>query len=325
VKRVALVAGLLLLAAGAFVAARLRDRPDLAAYAGTRLPPAPAGTTGVRATFLGVSTLLLEDAETALLTDGFFSRPGPLRALATRIAPDGARIGSALERAGIGSLAALLVVHSHYDHAMDVAEVARRTGARVLGSASTAWIARGGGLPEAQIHEVAPGETLAFGGFRVTPLPGRHFPHGQAMGEIRAPLRPPARATAYLEGGSFAYLVEHGGRSLLVNGSAGYEQGALRGRRAEVVFLGVGLLSTKDDAYRDAYWRELVTAVGARRVVPIHWDDFTRSLERPLLAFPRAVDDLDAALRFLLERGRAEGVEVRLAQPFEKVDPFAGL
>ena len=65
-----------------------------------------------------------------------------------------------------------------------------------------------------------------------------HFPHGMAMGEITAPLVPPARATAYLEGGSYSPLIEHDGRSLLVQGSAGFVPGALRGRHAEVVFLG---------------------------------------------------------------------------------------
>ncbi len=324
-KRAALVLVLLALAAGAWLALRLRDRPDLAAYEGHRLPPASARAGDVRATFLGVSTVLVEDGETALLSDGFFSRPGLLRTLLTRIEPDPARIGRALERAGVGSLAAVLVVHSHYDHAMDAPEVARRTGAVVVGSPSTANVARGAGLAEERIRVVAAGETLGFGGFRVTPLPGRHFPHGQAMGEIREPLVPPARATAYLEGGSWSYLVEHGERSLLIHGSAGYVEGALRGRHADVVFLGVGLLATRDLAYREAYWREVVAAVGARRVVPIHWDDFGRPLDEPLAAFPRAIDDLDAALRFLLERGRAEGVEVVLAPAFAKVDPFAGL
>jgi L-ascorbate metabolism protein UlaG (beta-lactamase superfamily) len=195
----------------------------------------------------------------------------------------------------------------------------------VLGSPSTAWIARGLELPEERIRVLVHGETLAFGAFAVTALPARHFPHGQAMGEIREPLRPPARATAYREGGSRSFLVERGGKALLVHASAGILEGALRGRRADVVFLGVGLLGTRDEAYRDAYWREVVRAVGARRVVPIHWDDFTRPLDRPLVPFPRAIDDLDAAMRFLVERGRAEGVDVRLAPAFEKVDPFAGL
>jgi L-ascorbate metabolism protein UlaG (beta-lactamase superfamily) len=324
-KRAALVLALLALAAAVWLGFQLRDRPDAASYGAPRLAPAGAGDGGVRATFLGVSTVLVEDGETALLSDGFFSRPGLLRVLFTRIGPDAPRIGRALERAGVRSLAAVLVVHSHYDHAMDAPEVARRTGAVVVGTPSTANVARGAGLAEDRIRIVAGGETLDFGRFRVTAIPGRHFPHGQAMGEIREPLVPPARATEYLEGGSLSYLIEHGARSLLIHGSAGYQEGALRGRHADVVFLGVGLLATRDEAYRDAYWREVVAAVGARRVVPIHWDDFDRSLDEPLVALPRAIDDFDATMRFLQERGRAEGVDVEVLPAFVKVDPFAGL
>jgi L-ascorbate metabolism protein UlaG (beta-lactamase superfamily) len=327
VKRAGLLLGLALamaaLAAGGWAALRLRDRPDVGAY--RALAPAGPAAGALRARFLGVSTILLGDGETTILSDGFFSRPGLLRTLFARIEPDPTRIGRALERAGIRSLAAVLVVHSHYDHAMDAPEVARRTGAIVVGSPSTANIARGAGLAEDRIRIAIPAEPLELGRFRVTAVPGRHFPHGIAMGEIREPLVPPARATAYLEGGSTSYLVEHGGRSLLIHGSAGYREGALRGHRADVVFLGVGLLATRDDAYRDAYWREVVSAVGARRVVPIHWDDFYRSLDEPLAALPRKVDDLDLTLRFLLERGRAERVDVVLAPAFAEVDPFAGL
>ena len=36
------------------------------------------------------------------------------------------------------------------------------------------------------------------------------------------------------------------------------------------------------------YWTETVRAVGARRVVLIHWDDFFRPLSKPLRALPYA-------------------------------------
>ena len=110
-----------------------------------------------------------------------------------------------------------------------------------------------------------------------------------------------------------------------MQGSAGFHEGALFGRRAEVVLLGVGLLSTEDNAYRDAYWREVVGAVGARRVIPIHWDDFSRPLDEPLRPLPRLFDDFDASMRFVLERAAAEGVDVRLAGAWDVVDPFDGL
>lgn len=42
-------------------------------------------------------------------------------------------------------------------------------------------------------------------------------------------------------------------------------------------------------------------AVGARRVIAIHWDDFFRPLSKPLRALPYAGDDLDVSMRILDE------------------------
>jgi L-ascorbate metabolism protein UlaG (beta-lactamase superfamily) len=146
-----------------------------------------------------------------------------------------------------------------------------------------------------------------------------------AMGEIEQPLRPPARATAYREGGSFSVLITHGSRTMLVQASAGFAEDALRGQRAEVVFLGVAGLGAQDQAYREAYWREVVQAVGARRVIPIHWDDFTRPLEQPLVPLPRLLDDFDTSIEFILQRARGEQVDVRLVGAWATVDPWDGL
>jgi len=46
---------------------------------------------------------------------------------------------------------------------MDAGVVARLTGAKLVGSTSTANIGRGSNLAEAQIHVVVPDETLHFG------------------------------------------------------------------------------------------------------------------------------------------------------------------
>jgi hypothetical protein len=71
------------------------------------------------------------------------------------------------------------------------------------------------------------------------------------------------------------------------------------------VLLGIGGLGTQDEAYRDAYWREVVLATGPRLLVPIHWDDFTISLDRPLQPMPTLLDDFDASMRFLVARAAA--------------------
>jgi L-ascorbate metabolism protein UlaG (beta-lactamase superfamily) len=311
--------------ASAWLLRRINDYPNLAPYAEHFLSPADEATAAVRVTFLGVSTLLIDDGETAILTDGFFSRPGKLRTLLRKIEPDRGVIGRSLGRAGIERLAAVVVVHSHYDHAMDAPEVAQRTGALLIGSESTANVGRGWGLAEDRMRVVTDSDTLTFGRFRLKLLRSRHFPHGMAMGEIREPLRPPARASDYLEGGSYSVLVEHEGRALLVQGSAGFLEGALRDQHADVVFLGIGGLGGQDDGYRDAYWREVVQTVGARRVIPIHWDDFTLPLDEPLLPMPRLVDDFDTSMKFLLQQAGEEGVDLKLLRTWAQVDPFVGL
>ena len=310
-RRLLGIALVLLVLAGGWLAMRLRDRPDLGGVGDLLLDTPPRPGADLAVTFFGVSTLLFEDGETSLLIDGFFSRPGRVETLAGRIEPDRPGVARALEAAGIHRLAALFVVHSHYDHAMDAAEVARRTGAVVVGSESTAQVARGDRLAEAQIRVVRPGEAMDFGRFHVTMLRSRHFPHGMAMGEISEPLHPPARATAYREGGSYSVLVEHPLGRVLVQGSAGFEPGALRDVRADLVWLGIGGLGTRDREYMEAYWRETVESVAAKRVIPIHWDDFTRPFAEPLQPMPRLLDDFEASLRFLRERAAADGVELR--------------
>ena len=315
--------GVASLLAAAWLAYALTHPAPLDAYAGRWMQPAGSVPGALRVTFLGVSTLLIDDGETALLTDGFFSRPDKKTALLGTVAPDLDAISKSLARAGIARLAGVMVGHSHYDHSMDAPEVARRTGALVIGSESTANVARGWGLPADRIRVVSGGESLTLGRFRVTMILSRHVPTLMTGGTITEPLVPPARLHKYAEGGSYSILIEHGAQTLLVHGSAGYIEGALRGRRADVVFLGIGALGKKDDAYRQAYWREVVHTVGAKRVVPIHWDDFFVPLDQPMVPLPAPFDDMGSSMAFLIERGRQDGVDIKLAAAWAKIDPWA--
>ena len=58
------------------------------------------------------------------------------------------------------------------------------------------------------------------------------------------------------------------------------------------------------EPYLVNYWTETVRAVGARRVMLIHWDDFFRPLSKPLRALPYPGDDLGVSMR-ILRAGRA--------------------
>ncbi|MEU7930439.1 MULTISPECIES: MBL fold metallo-hydrolase [Micromonospora] len=310
---------------------RLRfGRPDIDAHADRF--DVPAAAEGFSVTFLGTASLLFDDGDTAVLTDGFFSRPSLLRVALRKLAPDDARIDSALTRLGLEHdeggrrLAAVVPVHTHFDHVLDSATVALRTGAVLTGGRSAAWVGRGAGLTDDRIQVVTPREPVTRGPFTLTFVKSTHCPPDRFPGAITAPVVPPARASAYRCGEAWSVLVAHtSGRTALVQGSAGYLPGALDGCRADVVYLGVGQLGVQDEQYLRAYWNQTVRAVGARRVVLVHWDDFFRPLDQPLRALPYAGDDLDRTMRVLVRLADHDRIPLRLPMVWRREDPWAGL
>jgi L-ascorbate metabolism protein UlaG (beta-lactamase superfamily) len=304
-------------------------RPDIAAHAERfDVPPAAAHDLGV--TFLGVATLLVDDGRTAIMTDGFFSRPSLLKVGLGRITPNDSRIDAALTRLRLYPrpsayrLAAVIPVHTHFDHAMDSAAVAQRTGAVLVGGESAANIGRGAGLPTNKINIVDPSQPVTYGDFTLTFVASEHCPPDRFPGTITAPVVPPVKAAAYKCGEAWSVLVEHtGGRTALIQGSAGFVPGSLDGHRADVAYLGVGQLGVLDRDYITAYWRHTVEAVGARRVILVHWDDFFRPLDRPLRALPYLGDNLDVTIEVLGPLAQAQGVALRMPTVWQREDPWA--
>jgi len=247
----------------------------------------PEGALTVR--YTGTSTLLFSDGETQWMVDGWFSRPGVLTLARGEFGPDLQAITQGLAANEVTSLAAVIPMHSHYDHAMDAPEVARRTGATLMGSESTANIGRGWGLSESQIQVFENRTPVHVGNFTITPIESQHFQFAdpkvreQALGDpmITEPLVPPVPVFGYKLGKAYVLHVSHPKGSFVVVGSAGYVEGALDNFQADTIFLGVGGLGSQTEPYRQAYWRETVTTTSAQRVIPIHYDSLTAPIQRP--------------------------------------------
>ncbi len=299
-------------------------RPDIADYAGFFNAPPAGPDAPLTVAWAGVTTLLIDDGSSALMTDGFFSRPGLAAVGLGRIAPSKSRIDGSLERLGVDRLDAVLPVHTHFDHAMDSAVVAQRTGAPIVGGVSAAQVGIGGGLSDDLVVVATPGEPIALGAYDVTLIEAEHCPPDRFPGVITAPVTPPVRASAYKCGEAWSTLVHHrpSDRRLLIIGSAGFVPGALTGHHAEVVYLGIGQLGLQPERYLVDYWTETVRTVGARRVVLIHWDDFFRPLTRPLRALPYAGDDLDVSMRVLSALADDDGVPLHLPTLWQRADPW---
>jgi L-ascorbate metabolism protein UlaG (beta-lactamase superfamily) len=305
---------------------RLRPgRPDLTRHSHRFSVPVAGPDAPLTVTWLGVTTLLIDDGTSAVMTDGFFSRPGLGRVGVGKVSPSPARVDGCLARVGVTRLAAVVPVHTHFDHALDSALVADRTGAQLVGGESAANVGRGHGLAAERLVIADSGAPIRLGAFDITLVKSRHSPPDRFPGTIDQPVVPPVRAAAYRCGEAWSALVHHrsSGRRLLIQGSAGFVNGSLTGRQAEVVYLGVGQLGVQPESYLVDYWTETVRAVGARRVVLVHWDDFFRPLSKPLRALPYVADDLDVSVRVLSRLAEQDGVALDMPTVWQREDPWA--
>lgn len=282
-----------------------RDREQLE---NLPIPPIPAATAQdrVTATWFGVSTLLIDDGETQLLIDGFISRPSLFDILLNKpVDNDAATINYVLNQYRMDRLVAIIPVHSHFDHAMDIGAIANRSSASILGSASTANISRGAAVPDDQLVVVGGDAEYQFGDFLVRLIESQHAPVGwrgsiPIPGSIDEPLKLPAPITEFRAGKSYSILIEHPQGTALVQGSAGIRQQALAEYHTDTVILGVGLVEGLGKEYVSDYWHHTVTSTGAKLVVPVHFDDYSRPFGTIDL-MPRSIDNFRITAEWLIE------------------------
>lgn len=218
--------------------------------------------------WLGVAGIQLRAGSQVLAIDPFFTRPR----LAQLLRP--LESDSALAAEKLPACDSVLVTHSHYDHLLDVPGVLRHTAAVAYGSANTCQLLLLSGIPEAQVKEVRLGQQLHLGAFQVEVIQGQHssIPFGRLFnGSLPVGLRYPVRLTDYRMDVCLGYRITVMGVRFLVCAAAP--------RPADVLFA-VAQESKK-------YYLQLLKAARPRIFVPIHWDNFTRPLSRPVKRFTR--------------------------------------
>ncbi|MGI9476705.1 MAG: MBL fold metallo-hydrolase [Hyphomicrobiaceae bacterium] len=167
----------------------------------------------------------------------------------------------------------VLLSHSHFNHCMDVPYIARKTGAIVIGTESTASVAQNGGVPEEQTIVVKGGEDLEFPELSLKVIPSLHSPLScklyRDFGSI--PLQhEPLTLDEYVEGGTLAYLLRFAGREILLFGSMNYIEREMQGLRPDIAVIA----SAPPRLDIHDYTGRLLRAIGKPPlIIATHWDD----------------------------------------------------
>jgi L-ascorbate metabolism protein UlaG (beta-lactamase superfamily) len=253
-----------------------RERDDAAAM--RELAHSPLGLApGLELEWLGVAGYRLTYEGQTIYIDPYVSRV-PLSSVVRRVP---ALADPALHERWLarpGRVVGVLVGHTHFDHAIDVPEIARRHGCRAYGSSSLVNLMRLHGLSERAV-EAEPARPYELGPFTVTFIPSLHSKLllGFAVpydGELTCEHLDGLTPSAYRCGQVWGIHIEVAGTTFYHQGSANLIDEALAHRGVDVFLAGIaGRSFTRD------YWRRILPRLEPRTVVASHFDDFFRPVD----------------------------------------------
>ncbi|MDG2281791.1 MAG: MBL fold metallo-hydrolase, partial [Longimicrobiales bacterium] len=200
----------------------------------------------------------------------------------------------------IGDADFILVHHGHFDHLGDVPYIARKTGAKVIGTETTMMILRAYGIPDEQLYAVGGGEDYQFDGFSVRVVPGIHSAlgekhyHDSRRYDRNTQLEAPLRIEQFIEGGSLSFLARFDRHEVLTMGSMNFVEREFEGLEPDILLAGIN--GSRLGLYD--FDRRLLQSTGFPPVViPTHWDNFRLpydfsqqpNIERNLIPFIETV------------------------------------
>ncbi len=257
---------------------------------------APGAAGAVRVRWLGAAGFALEHEGVTILIDPYVTRASLPRCLAAPLRSDAAAVRRFAPRAD-----AIVVGHTHFDHALDVPAIARHTGAQVFGSRSCAALCLSEGLPRERVRDVeTEGLTrpvsVEVGPFRLDFVPSSHSPlllgRVPFPGEIADCDQVPLRAEAYRCGAVFSVAITVAGKQIYHLGSANLIDGAIGRRQVDLLLLCAAGWTTTE-----RFVPRALSALSPSRVLLSHWDNFLRPYEAatqalPALRMPRLAEAL---------------------------------
>lgn len=235
---------------------------------------------GLELTWVGTAGFRLAYQGVVVWIDPYVTRLRLADLLRRRvIGPDDAAIAKYIDRAD-----AVLVGHTHFDHALDVPAIARRTGCRVYGSSSLEHLMGLHGLADRAVVVDAHRE-YEVGPFKFHFVPSVHSKLQLGLrvnygGELTCEHLDELTPQAYRCGQVWGICIEVAGTRIYHQGSADLIEDEIRDREVDVFLCGIA-----GRRFTPRYVERVVRALSPRLMVPSHFDDFFRPLGDPKFSF----------------------------------------
>lgn len=235
--------------------------------------PLPPGLT---LTWFGTAGFRLSYQGTVIWIDPYVTRLTLGELVRRKVVPPSA---TAVER-WIDAADAVLVGHTHFDHALDVPAIARQFGCRVYGSTSLHHLMGLHGLAE-QAVVVTPHADHHVGPFRFHFVPSLHSKLQLGLGipysgELTCDHVDHLTPQAYKCGQVWGLFIEVAGIRIYHQGSCDLLEDEITDKNIDVLLAGIsGRRFTK------GYFQRIIGAVRPKLIVPTHYDDFFVPLGQP--------------------------------------------
>tara|TARA_B110000495_G_C23043144_1_gene627562 strand:- start:9348 stop:10274 length:927 start_codon:yes stop_codon:yes gene_type:complete len=259
--------------------------------------------------YLGTAGWEIKDGNITVLVDPYISRVklgtgpsiSPLDKRETVLRSDYFVSDVKLIDSLINKVDFILVHHSHFDHLSDVPYIAKKTGAKVIGTETTINILKGYGISNDQLYPVKGGEDYQFEEFSVRVIPSIHSAlnnkHYIDSREYTKPTKAPLKVSDFIEGGSLMFLARFKNHKVLTMGSMNFVESKLVGIQPDILLAGVN--QSQLGLYN--YNERLIKVTGyPKTIIPTHWDNFRlpygysqeNSINLKLLPFKKDVEKL---------------------------------
>ena len=258
-----------------------------------------AAATPVQLKWLGTAGWEIRVADVVILVDPFLTRREAAAGVEWKTNEE--EVNRIITKADF-----IFAGHSHADHIADIPAIAKRFGAKVIGSRTTTNIALTAGIDKAQLMTIRGGEKLEFNDFSVQVIESQHGVLNRG-GRRRQPkpeevLRPWSGAIngdAFVEGGSYLYYFSFGGLRLLHQSTGNFIEENLTGLQPDVAIL------AENGNY---HWNDALKILRPKTVIIHHYDEWRTpfadgipdSNRRRAQRFERLIKSLDKQVKVII-------------------------